>query len=401
MLGWELPPHNSGGLGVACYNMAKALSRRGIDIEFVLPYLAAHPNIDFMKVTSALHYKPSDITFSYDSLRYDEAGISEFVGSVSMAEQMNLYETAVGRIAELGEYELIHAHDWMTFRAALRAREKLNVPVILHVHSIERDRAGGNAGNPLVREIEATCMLLADQVVAVSQHTKNMIVRDYGIPADKIIVAHNSLNPWELAPLDSQNAYHYLTRKKELGYRVVANVGRLTIQKGLPNLLSAAKAVIDRAPKTLFLIVGSGEMEYELMEQAARLGIGKNVIFTGFLRGKAWRDAYAIADLFVMPSISEPFGLTPLEAIGYGTPSLISKQSGVSEVINNCLKVDFWDIDEMANQITAVVQNDALGRELHRNSYEEFRKISWNDCAEKLEELYQAHNNKRRQVATA
>lgn len=388
MLGWELPPHNSGGLGVACYNIAKALAGRDVDIEFVLPYLAEH-DVNFMKITSALDFKPTEIGFAYDSLHFDE--VNPDTQAVSMAEQLNLYETAVGRIAELGEYDLVHAHDWMTFRAGLRAREALNVPLILHVHSVERDRAGGNAGNPLVREIEGLSMLLADRVVAVSQHTKNMIVKDYGVPADKISVAHNSLNPWELEPLDELSAYQYLSRKKQLGYRVVASVGRLTIQKGLPNLLYAAKAVVDHAPKTIFLIVGSGEQEYELIELAARLGIGKNVVFTGFLRGKAWRDAYAIADLFVMPSISEPFGLTPLEAIGYGTPVLISKQSGVSEVIMNCLKVDFWDINEMANQITAVVQSPALTSELHQNSYNEFSRLSWGRCAEQLDNLYQSH----------
>lgn len=234
-------------------------------------------------------------------------------------------------------------------------------------------------------------MLLADRVIAVSQHTKDAIVKDYGIPADKILVAHNSLNPWELEPLDDANAYRYLSAKKASGYKVVASVGRLTIQKGLPNLLYAAKAVIDRVPKTIFLIVGSGEQYHELIELAARLGIARNVVFTGFLRGKKWRDAYAIADLFVMPSISEPFGLTPLEAIGYGTPALISKQSGVSEVIMNCLKVDFWDIDEMANQITAVVQNNGLGRELHANSYHEFSRLSWGQCAEKLDGIFREH----------
>lgn len=397
MLGWELPPHNSGGLGVACYNMAKALADRGVDIEFVLPYLAHH-DIDFMKIVSALHFKPGEITFAYDSLKYDEFSTGKG-DAVSMAEQMALYETAVGRIVALNDYDVIHAHDWMTFRAALRAREISNLPIILHVHSVERDRAGGKPGNPLVREIEGLSMMLADQVVAVSQHTKNMIVKDYGIPEDKIIVAHNSLNPWELEPLDDLNAYQYLAKKKQLGYHVIASVGRLTIQKGLPNLLYAAKAVVDHAPKTIFLIVGSGEQEYELIDLAARLGIARNVVFTGFLRGKAWRDAYAIADLFVMPSISEPFGLTPLEAIGYGTPALISKQSGVSEVIMNCLKVDFWDIDEMANQITAIVQNDALAKELHRTSFEEFKQLSWGKCAEKLDNLYQAHRGKR--VATA
>jgi glycogen synthase len=185
---------------------------------------------------------------------------------------------------------------------------------------------------------------------------------------------------------------------KQHGYRVVVNVGRLTIQKNLPNLLRAAKEVVARAPKTIFLFVGSGEQERELLEQAASLGIGRNVVFTGFQRGKAWRDAYAIGDLFVMPSISEPFGLTPLEAVGYGTPALVSKQSGVSEVLTNCLKVDFWDVQEMANQITAVVQNDALRDELHTNSVKEYERLSWNNAADRLLELYEHHT---KQVAMA
>jgi glycosyltransferase involved in cell wall biosynthesis len=172
---------------------------------------------------------------------------------------------------------------------------------------------------------------------------------------------------------------------------VVANVGRLTLQKGLPNLLKAARIVVEHNPKTMFLIVGSGEQYIELVQLAADLGIAKHVIFTDFQRGKPWRDAYAIADLFVLPSISEPFGLTPLEAIHYGTPSLISRQSGVSEVLQNALKVDFWDIHEMANQILAVMQHDQLRDELVDNATKELRQLSWNDAAEKVHALYEQH----------
>lgn len=178
---------------------------------------------------------------------------------------------------------------------------------------------------------------------------------------------------------------------KSQGYRVVSNVGRLTVQKNLYNLMQAAKLVIEKTPKTLFLIVGSGEQYLELLELAAELGISKNVIFTDFQRGKNLRDAFSVADLFVMPSVSEPFGLTPLEAIGYGTPALVSKQSGVAEVITNCLKVDFWDIKEMANQISAVVRNDSLRDELHSQSYKEFLKLSWDDAAHKMVGTYHQH----------
>jgi glycogen synthase len=391
MLGWELPPYNSGGLGVACYQLCKALSKKNIDIEFVLPYNHDKP-VDFMKITAA---HPQDVTaikmsgIAYDSYKYTFADGSEEY--LSIHQQQALYEESVARLAKYGTYDVIHAHDWLTFRAALRARQHTNAPLIVHVHSVERDRAGGNDGNPYVREIESLGLHLADKIIAVSEHTKRCIIEDYGIPADKIDVVHNSIDAEGLEPLDPTNAYHYLTAMKQQGYRVVSNIGRLTMQKNLPNLLHAAKEVVARAPKTIFIIVGSGEQYFELIELAANLGISRNVIFTGFQRGKNWRDAYAISDVFVMPSVSEPFGLTPLEAISYGTPAIISRQSGVSEVIKNCLKVDFWDVNEMANQITAIVQNDSLRDELHNNSYREFEKLSWEASAHKLWSIYDNH----------
>lgn len=391
MLGWELPPHNSGGLGVACYQLCRALSDFDVDIEFVLPYYAEH-QADFMKITAA---RPAGVTeiiksgIAYDSYKYVmNDGHEEWH---DIYEQQALYEQAVARLAYQTEFDIIHAHDWLTFRAALRAKEVSGVPIVLHVHSVESDRAGGKRGNPLVHEIEELGLRLADRIVAVSQLTKQAIIRDYGIPADKIEVVHNSINHADLEALDGDNAYRYLTALKAQGYRVVTNIGRLTVQKGLPNLLLAAKQVVARAPKTIFLIVGSGEQHDELLEMAAELGIGRNVLFTGFQRGKRWRDAYAISDLFVMPSVSEPFGLTPLEAIGYGSPALVSKQSGVSEVLQHCLKVDFWDIDEMANQIAAVVRHDALRDELLRNAQAELRGLSWHKAAHRITDIYRSH----------
>lgn len=393
MLGWELPPHNSGGLGVACYQLCKAMSSNGADITFVLPYTAEH-NISFMRVAAA---HPQDIIAvqrsggAYDSHTYVYSDGRE--ESVSIFDQQAMYESAVEHLAGQTEehFDVIHAHDWLTFRAALRAKQQLNLPLIIHLHSIERDRAGGGAGNPLVREIEQTAMLMADRIIAVSQHTKDMIVNDYAIPADKVEVVHNSIDKEMLEPLDASNAYVYLAALKAQGYRVVVNIGRLTLQKNLPNLLYAAKEVIERSPKTMFLIVGSGEQYFELITLAANLGISKNVLFTGFQRGKQWRDAYAVADLFVMPSISEPFGLTALEAIGYGTPVLMSNQSGVAEVIRNSLKVDFWDVKALANKITAVVQNDSLRDELHANALVEYSTLDWSDSSRKLFGIYRQH----------
>jgi len=389
MLGWELPPHNSGGLGIACYQLCKALSKRDLDIEFVVPYEAEH-GIDFMDVTAAKPQKVSSVHKSgiaYDSYKYIMSDGTE--KWLNIHDQQALYEHSVGQLAEAREFDIVHAHDWLTFRAALRVKEIKGCPIILHVHSVESDRAGNKQGNPLVHEIESVGLHMADRVIAVSEHTKKAIIRDYGIPADKIEVVRNSIEANDLVPLDGDNVYKYLTLMKTFGYRVVVNIGRLTVQKGLPNLLFAAQKVISKAPKTLFLIVGNGEQYNELIEMAAGLGIGANVLFADFQRGKAWRDAYAVGDLFVMPSLSEPFGLTPLEAIGYGTPALVSKQSGISEVLKNCLKVDYWDIDEMANKISSVMLSDQLRDELIANAYHEYQNMSWDNASQDVHELYQ------------
>lgn len=397
MLGWELPPHNSGGLGVACYQLCKALANKGADIEFVVPYTASH-NLSFMKVTAAhpqgVHEVLQAGIGAYDSKYYilPDGTRKEY----GIFAQQEMYGNAItDLIHDRGqEFDVIHAHDWLTFRAALRAKQHTNLPLIVHLHSIERDRAGGNAGNPLVREIEYEAMLMADHIVAVSQHTKNMIVEDYDIPANKIEVVHNSIDPELMESLQSDSSYPYLVALREQGYRIVVSLGRLTVQKNLVNMLYAAKEVIQRAPKTIFLIVGSGDQYFELISLAAELGISKNVIFTGFQRGKRQRDAYAVGDLFVMPSISEPFGLTALEAIGYGTPVLMSKQSGVAEVIRNSLTVNFWEVREMANKIAAVVQNDSLRDELHKNALQEYQKLDWTQSADKLLGVY-THKIKR------
>jgi glycogen(starch) synthase len=394
MLGWELPPHNSGGLGVACYQLCKALSKKGADIEFVLPYTADHSNIDFMQINSA---HPQDVQavlnsgIAYDSFKYIKN--SGEVQYVDLFGQSTIFEEAVGRIAKLASFDVIHAHDWLTCRAAIRAKMLTGKPLIVHFHSVEADRAGAPmGGNPLVREIESLALMIADRVIAVSQYTKDAIIREYGIPADKIVVVHNHSDPDDLIPDEGgDNVYKYLAEMRKLGYRVVVNVGRLTIQKGLPNLLRSFQIVLQHNPKTFLLIVGSGEQQFELIQQAADLGIANNVFFAGFQRGKKCRDAYTVADLFVMPSISEPFGLTALEAIGYGTPVLISKQSGVSEMIKNALKVDFWDVHDIANKIVSLVQNDALRDELHANSHREYMSHSWMESADKLFDVYHTH----------
>ena len=392
MLGWELPPNNSGGLGVACYQLSKSLSEKKVDIEFILPYKVDR-NYSFMKVRSARHfktYKMLNIKSPYQSYKYlyDTNEIDQFN---NVRNHQDVYIKSVSDISINTSFDIIHAHDWLTFRAALRAKENTGKPLILHVHSIESDRSGGNHGNPLVREIEETSMRIADRIIAVSQHTKDGIVNDYHIPKDKIEVIHNSIDSNSLHPISENNEYRYLEYLKSIGYKVVVNVGRLTIQKGLTNLLHAAQLVIERNPKTIFLIVGCGEQRDELIDLSVQLNIGANVIFTGFQRGKHWRDAFSIGDLFVLPSVSEPFGLTPLESIYYGTPVIISRQSGVSEVLLNCLKIDYWDVNEMANKILSVLNNNVLADELLRNSQCELSNASWSESADKVIETYIRH----------
>ncbi len=391
MLGWELPPNNSGGLGVACLALCKTLSQKGVSIQFVLPYKADH-GIDFMDVIASSNNLPSRIFGAYDSSQFLPGLSAEDLSSASDIFAIeSQYQNKVRKIVKERTFDLIHAHDWLTFRAGLRARELSGKPLILHVHSVESDRAGSKQGNPLVHEIEELGLTLADHIVAVSELTKQKIVHNYHIPADKITVAHNSIDREHIAPLDPINTYHYLSNLKSQGYKVVVSIGRLTIQKGLYNFLGAAARVVSHQPKTIFLIVGSGELEHELISRSAELGIGRNVLFIGFQRGKQWRDAFAIADLFVMPSVSEPFGLTPLEAIGYGTPVLISKQSGVSEVLMNCLKTDYWDTDKMANDITAVLRYHTLQQTLAANAVQELASLSWHNTADKLMNIYRTH----------
>ncbi len=389
MLGWELPPHNSGGLGVACYQLCEALSKNEVDLEFILPYQADH-NISFMKVHAARRQGVLEILQSgiaYDSYKYIyRDGHEEWHDVYS---QSKFYEHAVAAMAKDMSFDIVHAHDWLTFRAALRVKASNNVPIILHVHSVESDRAGGKPGNPLVREIEETAMLAADSIVAVSQLTKQKIVDEYHIPADKIEVVYNSVDRTKFEPASQDNSYRYLTQLKQNGYKVVSNVGRLTVQKGLVNLIHAARVVVDALPKTVFLIVGSGEQMEELISLAAELGIGANVVFSGFQRGKQWRDSFSIADLFVMPSVSEPFGLTPLEAGFYGVPSVISKQSGVCEILSSCLSVDFWDVNEMANKIVGVLREQVLRDTLSEALEAELATLSWERPAGRIKELYE------------
>jgi len=392
MLGWELPPHNSGGLGVACYQLSRALAAQGVAIDFVLPYDAPH-DIDFMKVTPAMPItaeKLANLGGAYESYCYHcETETCDHVTPKDLRGQQQRYTAFVEEYLMDKSPDIIHAHDWLTFEAGMRAKQITGKPLVAHVHATEFDRSGEHNGNPLVHEIEYNALHMADRVVAVSQVTKDIIVRGYGIPADKIQVVHNSIDPGDFTDVSFAGSYVYLEEMKKRGYKVVVSLGRLTVQKGLRYLIQAAERVVNRNEKVLFLIAGDGELRNELLEQAAELGIAHNIIFTGFLRGQRWRDAYAIGDMFVMPSVSEPFGLTALEAAGTGNAVLLSRQSGAGEVLKSVLKFDFWDTDKLANYILAVAEQPVLQHALMHNVQSEFARLSWHDVAKKCQDLYQ------------
>ena len=399
MLGWELPPHNSGGLGVACLNLSRALAKDGVDIDFIVPYEAEHKDIKFMNILSASHLDP---LFRFGIGAYDSDRVEDMIiPDVHIPDAISKDQVSIRQIQKtycdfvekyLMEYkpDIIHAHDWLTFEAGILAKKNYGIPLVAHVHATEYDRAGGAGGNPLVHEIEREGLVLADKILAVSNSTKNIIHEKYEIPLNKIDVVYNSLDEdfaKQVYKLDKAQ-YKYVESLKSKGYTVISTVGRFTIQKGLSHLLHAAAKAIRRNPKLIFVFAGDGEEKNELINLSAELGISKNVIFTGFVRGKQLRDVYELSDIFVMSSISEPFGLTALEAAHHGDVLILTKQSGVAEVLKNAFRYDYWDEDKLANEILAISKSPALRNTLAKAIKKEYRTISWDDVAEKCEKVY-------------
>ena len=398
MLGWELPPHNSGGLGVACYHLSKALAQQGASIDFVLPYDAHHPGTDYMTIHAATTLNPIHkfgIMGAYDSKSVDQLDLDE----VDMRDLQTMrgvqkrYVTFVERMIKSKKLQVpdaIHAHDWLTMEAGMRAKQLTDAPLIVHVHATEFDRAGSfGTGNPIVHEIEYQGLMMADRIIAVSGITKNIIIHRYGIPADKIEVVHNAIDPASLGTYDYDGrTYRYLESLRREGYTVVSTVTRFTAQKGLTQLVRGMARACERYDKLVLLLAGDGEQRDELISLSAELGIADKVFFTGFVRGKQWRDAYSVADVFVMSSVSEPFGLTALEAAHYGSALIISKQSGVGEVLKSIMRYDFWDTDKLADQLVGIATSPALSQQLREDVKNEYARLSWHDVARKCMHLY-------------
>jgi len=393
MLGWELPPHNSGGLGVACYHLSKALSLQGTSIDFVVPYAAPHDDIDFMRIHHATSLSP---LHKFGMGAYDSSFFTEMIDGAAPGELRTIrdiqaqYSRFVEDFAKKNDFDAIHAHDWLTMEAGMRAKELTDKPLIVHVHATEFDRAGGNPGNPVVHDIEYQGLLMADRILAVSEITKRIIVEKYGIPASKVEVVYNAIDTYsfdETYEYD-QRTYRYLEGLKAEGYTIISAVTRLTIQKGLSNLVAAMAKAVEKYDRLALLLAGDGEQRDELIRLAAELGISDKVFFTGFVRGKQWRDAYSVSDVFVLSSISEPFGLTALEAAHHDNALIVTKQSGVGEVLHSIFRYDFWDTDRLADQLVGIATSPALKESLRTNVAREYARISWHDVARQCVTLY-------------
>lgn len=390
MYGWELPPQNSGGLGTACYGLSKGLCGLGARVNFVLPK-KFNNDLGFMKVwdsgmkdskfsswavNSILKaYNTSDEYQQWlNSLSKEELEMQVF--GDDLVDEANRYGKMAGKFAKKIPHQVIHAHDWMSYPAGLEAKKYSGKPFVAHIHATEFDRCAGEHVNGRVAEIEYQGMQKADKVVAVSNFTKQKIMDKYLVPENKIEVVHNGVDAKEFP----------LSFLPDLlpGYQIVLFVGRLTIQKGADHLLKAIPTVLKMKPKTAFIFAGDGDMKQQLIMEAARLGVGHRVFFPGFIRGHQLNHLYQMADVFVMPSVSEPFGIVPLEALANRKPVIISKQSGVAEVVHHALKVDFWDIKRLSELMIAALSWPELREEMSRNGYREVENLTWDRAAEKM-----------------
>jgi len=394
MYGWEFPPHNSGGLGVACYGLTRGLVAQGADVRFVLP--RRYPVADTgAKMIFASEANPLDgeqarrFASGYlteDELKFLRGQYPELQYGPGLFDEVLRYAALSPMVALAQQPDVIHMHDWLSFPAGMAAKRATGAPLVAHVHATEFDRTGFGKVNQSIYDIERRGVHEADKVVAVSDYTKKILVDHYGIDPDKVEVVHNGIDLDDVAV--ATIAEERAKELKDAGWSVVLFVGRLTLQKGPDYFLDAAHKVLAYRPNTFFVVSGSGDMAQQIIDRAAYLGIGDRVLFTGFMRNKELARMYGSADLVVMPSVSEPFGIVPLESLLNGTPVLISKQSGVSEVIKNSLKVDFWDTDEMANKIISVLDHPSLKETLATEGGREARAQVWDKVAARCMMVY-------------
>ncbi|WP_410060656.1 glycosyltransferase family 4 protein [Alistipes putredinis] len=423
MFGWEFPPHIAGGLGTACYGMTRGLARNGVEVVFVMPRAYGDEDQRFVRVVNAsdvetigtrdhefseeLLEKVSFIHIDSNMLPYISpeeyaAYHDEFVRSgrthewtdvwkqrytfsgkygANLMEEVARYAMVAAQVAKdlEGQFDVIHAHDWLTYFAGIAAKRVSGKPLVVHMHAMEFDRSGENI-NRRVYAIEKAGMQAADRVIAVSELTRRIVIGKYGIPAEKVVTVHNAVRFGE-----SEDA----VPERAVKDKVVTFLGRITYQKGPDYFVEAAAKVLQRVPDVRFVMAGSGDLMNHVVRRVAQLGIADRFHFTGFLKGGEVQRMFRLSDVYVMPSVSEPFGISPLEAMRSGVPVIISRQSGVAEVLDYAIKVNYWDVDALADAIYGLLTYPALGRMFASKGLEEVTGLKWTNAAAKIKTVYE------------
>ena len=418
MFGWEFPPHITGGLGTASYGLTKGLVKHDVEVLFVVPKAYGDEDQRAVRIVNAsdipVNYKSKEIQEFWNKLTYLEIG-SNIMPYIDPEEFENLYENEgktlkekehlilgekynftgkygknlmeeVARYALVGasiaqkyDFDIIHAHDWLTYSAGIAAQQVSGKPLVVHMHATEYDRSGEGRVNSEVFNLEQSGMQQADLVISVSNLTRNTVIKKYGIPAEKVVTVHNAIEPVEKEDLNV---------KKVVKEKVVTFLGRLTFQKGPEYFVEAAKKILEKDKNVRFVMAGNGDMMNQLIRRVAELKIADKFHFTGFLKGEDVDRMFMLSDVFVMPSVSEPFGLVPLEAMRSDVPVVISKQSGVAEVLQNALKVDFWDVDGLSDAIYGLLHYKSLAKLFIKEGKVEVENLKWEHAAKKIKELY-------------
>ena len=409
MFGWEFPPHILGGLGTASYGLTKGMHANGnMDISFVIPKPHGDEEKGFARIIGAcdtpvawrdvswdyvasrigkvmdpqLYFDLRDHIYAdFNYMNLNDLGCIEFSGRYpdNLMEEINNYSIVAGVIARTVPCDIIHSHDWLTYPAGIHAKNITGKPLVIHVHATDFDRSRGNV-NPTVFGIEKDGMEHADHIITVSNLTRRTVIEKYGINPDKVTTVHNAVIPLDDDLLNLKRRTH--------DEKVVTFLGRITMQKGPEYFVEAAAKVLKKNKNVRFVMAGSGDMMDDMIRLAARRGIADRLHFTGFLRGKEVYQMLRDSDVYIMPSVSEPFGISPLEAMEMGVPSIISKQSGCAEILTNVIKTDYWDIDAMADAIHAIISYPALYNQLREDGIEEIHGITWEKAGKKVIDIY-------------
>ena len=418
MFGWEFPPHITGGLGTACFGLTRGLVKQNIEVLFVVPkaygdednssirLLAAEEvdvgqtnldlkdfwsKISFLEISSNIvpYVDPEEFQKLIEQSQREGTSINEtsfqrkfkFSGKygANLYEEVTRYALIATTLALKENFDVIHAHDWLTYPAGIAAKMVSGKPLVVHVHATEFDRSGENI-NKYVFEIEKRGMEVADKIITVSNLTRNIVINKYGIPEEKVVTVHNAV--------DFSSDYDNISGNRVLPEQIVTFLGRVTFQKGPDYFVEAANKVLKKYDNVRFVMAGSGDMLNRMIRRVAKLGISHKFHFTGFLKGQDVNRMFLLSDVYVMPSVSEPFGISPLEAMRSSVPVIISKQSGVAEVLKYAIKIDFWDIDAMADSIYGLLNYKALANFFIHYGQEEVNNLKWENAAQGVKEVY-------------